>query len=377
MEHKIYFKNLNSLRFIAALIVLLSHVGQLLNVLGVAKSFSQFYTSPIQGELGVILFFALSGFLITYLLLAEEKISGTINVKAFYIRRALRIWPLYFLLIFLALFIFPFIDGLTINGYERATVWSRLGLKIFFYCIFMPGIVMDFLGFIPYATHTWTIGAEEQFYFIWPWLFKKINNKLLVFIVVLLVYLLVYYILKYFPAENKFSKIGFLIWSRYPISCMAIGGLYGYLAFVKTGLAIKIKLVLFKLWCQLAITAILIVLAFTGYYFAYLNNEIYSLLLGYQVFNLAVNPTTFFSLENKVFNYLGKISYGIYMFHPLAIAGAIKLCLLIHLTQSVILYLFSLLIAVALAAVSYHFYEKFFIKKKPKYSVVISGDNAK
>lgn len=377
MEHKIYFKNLNSLRFIAALIVLLSHVGQLLNMLGVTAHFQPFYTSPVQGELGVILFFALSGFLITYLLLAEEKISGTINIKAFYIRRALRIWPLYFLLIFLALFTFPFIDGLTIDGYERAAVWSRLALKIFFYCIFMPGIVMDFLGFIPYATHTWTIGAEEQFYFIWPWLFKKVKNKMLVFVVVLLVYLLVYYVLRYFPAENKFSKAGFLIWSRYPISCMAIGGLYGYLAFVKNGFVAKIKPVLFSLWFQLAMTILLLVLTLTGYYFLFLNNELYSLLLGYQVYNLAVNPKPFFSLENKLFNYLGKISYGLYMFHPLAIGCAIKLCLFIHLTQTIVLYLLSLLIAIALAAFSYHFYEKYFIKKKPKYSIVISGDNAK
>jgi peptidoglycan/LPS O-acetylase OafA/YrhL len=377
MEHKIYFKNLNSLRFIAALIVLLSHVGQLLNVLGVAGNFHQFHASPVNSELGVILFFALSGFLITYLLLAEEKISGTVNIKAFYIRRALRIWPLYFLLIALALFVFPFIDTLSIAGYDRATVWSRLGLKLFFYCIFMPGIVMDFLGFIPYATHTWTIGAEEQFYFIWPWLFKKIKSKGKIFLGVLLVYLLVYYTLRYFPYENRYIKIGFLIWSRYPISCMAIGGIYGYLAFVKSSFAIQLNAVLFKWWFQLAILVLLLVLVATGYYFVFLNNEIYSLLLGYQVYNLAVNPRPIFSLEHKWFNYLGKISYGLYMFHPLAIVCAIKICLMIQLPHPLVLYMLSMAIAVALAAVSYHFYEKYFIQKKSKYSVVVSGDNAR
>jgi peptidoglycan/LPS O-acetylase OafA/YrhL len=377
MTNKIYFKNLNSLRFIAALIVLLSHVGQLVNVFGVTENFKPVYTSPIQGELGVILFFALSGFLITYLLLAEQKINDTINVKAFYIRRALRIWPLYFLTIILAIFVFPFINFLVFKGYDAAVIWTGLSWKLFFYCIFMPNIVMDFLGFIPYATHSWTIGAEEQFYFLWPLLFKKVRNKMAIFAGVLIVYLLLYYLLRYFPNENKYSKIGFLIWSRYPISCMAIGGLYAYLAFIKNTAAEKIKSILFTVWVQLLMVLVLVLMALTGYYFKFFNNEIYALLLGYQVYNLAVNPKPVFSLENRLLNYLGKISYGLYMFHPLAIVCAIKLCLLLQYTHSYLLYPLAVVIAVALSAVSYRFFEKYFITKKTKYSAIVSGDNAK
>ena len=57
----------------------------------------------ILGRLGVVLFFVLSGFLISYLLFVEKKVTKTISVKKFYIRRILRIWPLYFLIILLAL----------------------------------------------------------------------------------------------------------------------------------------------------------------------------------------------------------------------------------------------------------------------------------
>jgi peptidoglycan/LPS O-acetylase OafA/YrhL len=377
MGNKIYFKNLNGLRFIAALIVLLSHVSQLINVFGVTESFSPVYNSPVQGDLGVILFFALSGFLITYLLLKEQQLTGTINVIAFYIRRALRIWPLYFLTIALAFFVFPFINFLVFNGNSAAVIWSKLSLKLFFYCIFMPNIVMDFLGFIPYATHSWTIGAEEQFYFLWPLFFKKIKNKIMIFVGVLIVYLLVYYLLHYLPSENKYSKIGFLIWSRYPISCMAIGGLYAYLAFIKNTTAEKIKRILFTAWVQIVMFALLLVFALTGYYFRIFNNEMYAILLGYQVCNLAVNPKPVFNLENKLFSYLGKISYGLYMFHPLAIVCSIKLCLLLQYTHSYLLYPLAVVIAIALSAVSYRVLEKYFIRKKAKYSVIISGDSVK
>jgi peptidoglycan/LPS O-acetylase OafA/YrhL len=377
MDTKIYFKNLNGLRFIAALIVLLSHVPQLIGVFGITQKFDPLFFFPVSAELGVILFFALSGFLITYLLLSEQQLTATINVKAFYIRRALRIWPLYFLTVALAFFAFPFIDFLVFNGYSAAVIWSRLSLKLFFYCIFMPNIVMDFLGFIPYATHSWTIGAEEQFYFIWPALFKKIKNKISIFAGVIIIYLCIYYLLRYFPGQNKYSKIGFLIWSRYPISCMAIGGVYAYLIFIKNSIAQKIKQLLFAMWFQLGMLGILVYFSAMGYNFNFFNNEIYAVLLGYQVCNFAANPKPIFSLENKLFTYLGKISYGLYMFHPLAIICAVKICLVLNYTKSILVYPLTVAVAIALAALSYQFFEKYFIKKKVKYSAVVSGDNVK
>lgn len=374
MEKKVYFRNLNTLRFIAALIVLVGHVDQLKNVFGVTEWFGASFFL-VKAEFGVILFFVLSGFLITYLLLSEIKLTGTVEIKSFYIRRALRIWPLYFLTIALAIFVFPFINFLVFKGYDTTAIWSKLSLKLFFYCIFMPNIVMDFLGFIPYATHSWTIGAEEQFYFIWPVLFKKIKNKLHIFLWVLIIYLVVYYLLRYFPGENKYAKTGFLIWSRYPISCMAIGGIYAYIVFVKNDISEKIKSQLFKVWVQVVVIVVIIFFTSTGFYFPHFNNEIYSILLGYLVCNFAANPKPVFNLENKLLSYLGKISYGLYMFHPLAIVCAIKICVALRLKSNWLLYPLTIITAIIFAAFSYHFYEEYFIKKKIKYSAIVSGDN--
>lgn len=377
MQQKIYFKNLNSLRCIAALIVLLSHVDQLINIYGVRDQFKTWFVFPVKAEFGVILFFALSGFLITYLLLVENKANKTINIKAFYIRRALRIWPLYFLTIALALFVYPFINILAFKDYEVAVIWTKLPLKLFFYCIFMPNMVMDFLGFIPYATHSWTIGAEEQFYFVWPVLFKKIKNKVFIFIGVLVIYLGVFYTLKYYPGENNFSKVAFIIWSRYPISCMAIGGIYAWLHYVNNGYTQKMKQLLFTWWTQLCVLTVTAILLFYGVFFTYLNSEIYAILSGYIVFNFAINPNPIFSLENKLFRYLGKISYGLYMFHPVAIILAIKICQLINYKNILMLYIIAICIVILLAGLSYKYYEKYFIKRKTKYSSIISGDNVK
>src|SRR5262245_59932952 len=95
---RVYFPNLNGLRFIAALAVIIHHIEQQKADFCLPNSFG---AAPIQlfGELGVVLFFVLSGFLLTYLLLEEEKTTATIGIRNFYIRRILRIWPLYFLII--------------------------------------------------------------------------------------------------------------------------------------------------------------------------------------------------------------------------------------------------------------------------------------
>src|SRR6266446_4521409 len=89
---KVHFPNLTGLRFFAAMSVLIYH----------------FYgLEVLNGHYGVILFFVLSGFLITYLLLEEHDMYGTISLRQFYIRRILRIWPLYYWAIILS-FIFLF-----------------------------------------------------------------------------------------------------------------------------------------------------------------------------------------------------------------------------------------------------------------------------
>lgn len=375
MQGKVYFKNLNALRFFAALIVLLYHIGPLKKAYGADGYFGR-EIFAVDSKVGVLLFFVLSGFLISYLLLQEIKLTGTIDVRAFYIRRILRIWPLYFLIIILSLAVFPNIDMLALKDYSPAMAWERLGIKIFFFCIMMPNLALMLGGNIAYATQTWTIGVEEQFYLLWPWFFKKFKNTFRVCVAVIITYLAILYLLDYFSYVHRYVLDAKVIWEAFPISCLAIGGLYAQLIFTENAITAKIKRVIFTGWFQLIMMAVLIFLVAIQYTFAYCDSELYAVLLGYQVCNFAANPKRLFSLENRLLSYLGKISYGLYMFHPVVIILGLNICMKLEWRSIWILYMVVIALSVGIAAISYHFYESYFIRKKIRYSKVISGDNA-
>src|ERR1700741_1011871 len=104
LKDKVYFPGLNGLRFIAVAVVIISHVFQLCKLLKIETT-NKALSAYFPGKFGVILFFVLSGFLITYLLLKEEEVTGRISIRDFYKRRILRIWPLYFLIVIICFFI--------------------------------------------------------------------------------------------------------------------------------------------------------------------------------------------------------------------------------------------------------------------------------
>src|SRR5690242_10445960 len=102
---------LNTLRFYAALAVIIEHISiQLSQPSILFHNISFFFVSAQQA---VNLFFVLSGFLITYLLLSERQSTNTINIRNFYVRRILRILPLYYWIVFLGLVLFPILFGNT------------------------------------------------------------------------------------------------------------------------------------------------------------------------------------------------------------------------------------------------------------------------
>src|SRR5690606_24795997 len=102
-KDRIYLPGLNGIRAIAAFAVVISHTNGRLGEFGLSK----LPYWDLAG-FGVTIFFTLSGFLITYLLLKERAKTGTIKVRKFYVRRLLRIWPLYYFYLFLILAIVGF-----------------------------------------------------------------------------------------------------------------------------------------------------------------------------------------------------------------------------------------------------------------------------
>ena len=168
MQQKgVHYPNLNALRFIAAFMVIVHHIEQTKGTFGFDNYWS---TSTIYfaGKLGVVLFFVLSGFLITNLLLIEQKTSSTISIRNFYVRRILRIWPLYYLIIGLALFVLPHFSLFAIPKYGIETLNMNFTWKLGLFICLLPNLVLSAIANVPFAVHTWSIGVEEQFYIIWP-----------------------------------------------------------------------------------------------------------------------------------------------------------------------------------------------------------------
>lgn len=380
---KVYFPNLNGIRFIAAFLVVIHHIEQLKNLYGLPN----YWPNPsvkIIGGLGVTLFFVLSGFLITYMLFVEREHVGTIDVKGFYIRRVLRIWPLYFLIIILSFFILPAIHQLDMPIYSNYLPYEFTN-KIIMFLVFLPNAATLLYPPVPFASQAWSIGVEEQFYLIWPVLVKLFKKPVFLLGSVIIIYwvikILIYELLQNQAKGQLRNNIifikSFLEYTR--INCMAIGGLGSYILFENKKYLLDF---LYSKITQAVIYIAALLLIIYGITFNYLNDEIYSMLFMIIILNLSSNKSTIISIDNKIFDYLGKISYGLYMYHPLAIVIAIISVIKITEgtaipSQSALIYCLSIVTTIIISSVSYELFEKFFIKKKITFSKIVSGENAR
>jgi peptidoglycan/LPS O-acetylase OafA/YrhL len=120
----------------------------------------------ISGSLGVTIFFVLSGFLITWLLLAEDNRFGTVSLRNFYIRRSLRIFPAFY--VYCAVVI-----GLGILTH-KALEWPQVAASLLYVNNYYQATHGD-LG-TPFS-HSWSLGIEEQFYLLWPLAFILLRRN--------------------------------------------------------------------------------------------------------------------------------------------------------------------------------------------------------
>lgn len=373
-QQKIYFPNLNGLRFIAAFLVVIHHIEQFKSLLGIENYWDIVPFIGIIGKLGVVLFFVLSGFLITYLLLAEEHTFKTINIKKFYIRRILRIWPLYFLIVVLAFLVLPNIGLFTIPYFGKDVIYHKLMLKLILYALFFPNLAVSLLGFVPYVSHTWSIGTEEQYYLVWPLILKYfVKHRIFLMVFIIAFYILIAEFLKSGAIDFLPYSTDKTLWKTFSIDCMAIGGIYAILLFNKN----KILQVLLNKYLFYATIILVCGLMYKAVYIPHIHYEFYSVLFGIIILNFAANNQINISLENSVLNYLGNISYGIYMYHPIGIVLALSISKLIHWQTNWFIYPLSFMVTVLLAGLSYRYFEKYFLKYKLKFTRIISGNETK
>jgi peptidoglycan/LPS O-acetylase OafA/YrhL len=113
-------------------------------------------------------FFIISGFLITQLLLRERDLNGTIDMKAFYVRRLLRIWPLYFLMIGLAALL---------SVFDRSQTLGWIDLLSYLFFVGNWGPVLGHWSHAVILGPLWSVSFEEQFYLLWPLVLRRATRK--------------------------------------------------------------------------------------------------------------------------------------------------------------------------------------------------------
>ena len=371
LNSKVYFKGLDELRAIAAFAVVFHH----LELFKKREGKFSLYDIPLfkpfisnLGHNGVICFFVLSGFLITYLLLIEKKTLRTIEIKQFYIRRILRIWPLYFLITFITFIILPFIGDLTFfsnQEYYTKLINDINYYALIFFCFFLSNFALVFFKPIAAASQSWSVSVEEQFYVIWPWMIKRTRNSIIFLWVVIALF-----IIKLFINQFTLYYYGNLSWIYkmliyFQIEYMCIGAMGAVLLF--NGFLDKAK----KVMTNTFVTCFACLLLFIEL-FKYNHTLILALLFFYFIYVIVIK-----SCEISILNKLGKISYGIYMYHPIVMFFAFSFCAFNFqsiLMFNIFFYLIVIIVTIIVSYFSFKYYESFFLKFKNRFSAFHSKE---
>ena len=294
---------LDGIRGIAIISVILFHFNLPQNLeAGVLKG----------GFLGVDIFFVLSGFLITKILLEEYHSSKTINLLNFYYRRALRLFPALFLVLSIA-FIYVLIAD---NSAERDKVIRGIFSTIFYYSNWVNAYEAAPLGFL---THTWSLALEEQFYIFWPILLLLILSfdylKANFSKIVLLLIFLSWSAKSYFAYNSQFLRAFAGTDAR--SDALLIGCLLAYWQKERSLLITYLSKSVFVYLAAIIIVTMLVFAPHDSLYMYFGGYTFFAFLTAILLNGLSLNyiPLLSHVSNHSVLRYLGKISYGLYLWH--------------------------------------------------------------
>lgn len=327
-----------------------------------------------SGGIGVSIFFVLSGFLITYLLISEHEVSGNISVKNFYVRRVLRIWPLYYAIVIFSFFIYPFLKGLIgMASHSQANVLYYLTFLSNFDLI---NVEKHFTGQdVASQNITWSVSVEEQFYLFWPLIFAFLPKRIWVYAIsIVIVASVAFRIVNYNdPNVLYFSTFSVLM-------DLGIGGLVAYS--IKNSNRIKsffesvstpIHLILFAFSISLLLWSDLIDFKLGAAVKRIVISSSFAMIIAAQAMT---QKNSILNLGNFSFaNKWGKYTYGIYLIHPVAIT-IIDIAMRIgHITIKTFWSSFAFGVAaffltLLLSWLSYEYFESKFLALKSKFEII-------
>lgn len=365
--HSSYLPELDILRFFAFFAVFIHHSlpHSIESYQGKLAPLAEWIASSvIAGRFGVDLFFALSAFLITRLLIKESDKIGTIDAKSFYLRRILRIFPLYYFFIFLTIFVLP-----------RSLAGEPLGFfHTIGYILFAANWSCVFFG-LPdsSATALWSVSIEEQFYLAFPFLVMYLGVKRLNSLAV--AFLIVAFTVRFVLFFSDASATAFACNTFSRLDPIAVGILMATLMCANRLKPVKT----FSIKCLmlfLGIGGFIFVTKFfdwagSGAFFLYPIGALSSGLIIWSFINYERKEMK----KSNVLIYLGRISYGLYVFHLLAIRMALISFSYLSIAEkyfTVWKFVIGLTITIIMATISYILLEKPFLNMKKKFTYVES-----
>ncbi len=380
---KDYFGSLDTLRFLAFFLVFANHVAAFLHfpaLVGTPGTAS--FTYLQMGDLGVGFFFVLSGFLITYLLEKERVKTGTVSLKNFYIRRVLRIWPLYFLVLGIIIAISFLFQGFDL--YKTMVDWKEVLYHIFF----AGNIFRSFQGTSnEMIAIFWSIAVEEQFYLVWPAIFKFFRKYI---VSVLAVGIIISMAVRYHYANNFWAREFFTPSVMAYLMVGAYIGIYGprlkhWLGHKRRALAVGFG----------SFGGVVGLLSIRGFVFPYsypqwfiaLDGPLFAIFFAFIILSAVYggfgrrepheHPSVWVRVRatvGRVTEYLGRVSYGLYVYHLVALTIVLYIATKFGFTgQNIgegtffILAACAMTLVISISAISYKFWEGPFLKLKDRF----------
>lgn len=374
----VHFHNLDVLRFFAAFMIVIVHgYGAILGWEGLPEPLRlvpSHVVSSVENlngtglflhrlinnlDLGVEFFFLISGFLITYLMLKEREVSGKLDIPKFYMRRLLRIWPLYFLVIAIT----PVLANWTDSAHPNY-IWNLLFGNNYLTIIqksYEPGLA-----------HLWSICVEEHFYLIWPILLFFVPVKKLPILFSSLIFLAIlsrWYYFETSPEWLNHTKLNTIC----RMDTLAIGG---WIARVIHQKPVQIAV---QGWIRALVYLMLILLLCfddthqtDSFFLVAFKRLVYTSFFSFLLLNYLFNPAAWMNFKKKnILHYLGKISFGIYMYHNILFPALFQKIIWRYQLQGFWLFWFLYIAAVLVISVmSYELFEKQFLKLKDRFAIV-------
>jgi peptidoglycan/LPS O-acetylase OafA/YrhL len=319
-----------------------------------------------SGKYGVNLFFVLSSYLITDLLVREREQYGSLNIRLFYLRRILRIWPLYYFVLFVTLSVHSFDPN------------REFGLKYVLPFLLLSGnwALVAFGGLTSVAASPlWSVSVEEQFYLLWPPLVNRLSRKQIIYAALGMIFI------------ANFARVLILLSSTNAMALWA--NTFAHLDSIAAGILMAVMLHgrapslrpaarIALLMCSAACMTL------RGYFQTMTDDSLSwgTTLFGWPIVAISCAITLFafigLKMELPWFQYLGKISYGLYAWHMFCIMTVDRLLAMQHrfpehtffhaaLRESI-----SLGLVIGVSAVSYAVLEKPFLRLKERFTRVRS-----